>query len=352
MVGVPFDDAAYFAERDRSKDVVSLNTQTGTEPDDIYNPYEEASLLALGIDLNSIRTTPPRTSAGAPIPTTGISGLSARVDAYLSEEHESKLDKTKSPVESGGQSVTHTVREPAKVRLVGRIVGPGSQSAWQEIRAIQSSMRLVTAYTSLGAYRNMLIVGAQAFIDDKSGYNLPFELELEELIVYTGGGSGAEDETEDRGKSSTKTVIGPVTAQNPEGIYIIGTSDEARAARVRGGGLAIDRDVGLVSGGERFYGNKTFEAFTQDQYDQLWEDRLNDPSLDFSTPFSNVQVSPGTLGEYRHADWVDWRTDPNGGYVAVLKEEAEKRLNDELNGDIEEREISGIRSGFDVRARP
>ena len=53
---------------------------------------------------------------------------------------------------------------------------------------MQASMRARDRlHQSPGAYRNMMIIGAQAFIDDKSGYNLPFELELEELIVYTGG---------------------------------------------------------------------------------------------------------------------------------------------------------------------
>ena len=179
--------------------------------DPVDDPLNAISTVATEANITNLVTNPPRTSGGDPIPITGIAGLSSRVDAFLSEEHESKLDTTKSPVESGGQSVTHAVREPSKVRLTGRIVGPRSLSAWQEIKAMQSAMRLLTVHTSLGAYQNMMIVGARSFIDDKSGHNLPFELEMEELIVYRGGGGGAaEDATEDRGQVNAPELLASI----------------------------------------------------------------------------------------------------------------------------------------------
>ena len=132
----PFEDATYYTGRDR--EVVSLNPQP-VEFDETrlsaqerlrqsYNPLEEASLLSLGVDV----TKPPHNAPGhgcrCPYPRPLASPACVR--AWMPtcpRSTRAKLDSTKAPVESGAQSVTHTVRQPSKVRLVGRIVGPRSR---------------------------------------------------------------------------------------------------------------------------------------------------------------------------------------------------------------------------------
>ena len=336
--GIPFDDADFFLgrdARDAGQAVVSLNTPRESV---VADPLEEASLLALGVGVSTIQATPPRTARGSIIPVTGISGLSAPVDAYLSEEHTSKLDMTKSPVESGGQSVTHAVRQPSKVRLTGRIIGPNSAAAWQEIKAMQSTMRLVTVYTSLGAYRNMLIAGAQSFIDSKSGYNLPFEIDLEELIIArrrAGGGGADDDETEDRGTVTATTVLGPdgpVVQAAREGTFL-----------GRGGRGAVDRDVGLGSPRHGFYIDPvtgapshykdtaaadaefgvghTFTPVTSEFYDDFESNRANyDP--DVSTTIQTTHPEEFDIYRLRgeRANQYEYRwSNATGGYFLVEK---------------------------------
>ena len=240
--------------------------------------------------VNTATSTDDEAVIDVPIPITGIGGLRAPVDAYLSEEHDSSLELSKKTVESGSQAVTHAVRKPSIVKITGRILGPQALAAWHEIRAKQSRQELITVYTSLGTYTNMLIAGARSFIDDKTGYNLPFELDMEELIVVVGGGR-------DQGVVSGSEVIGPLLT-DPE-------NDPKKWPFID----ELDPSQGTATPGAK---TRTYRLITWDEYVRTRDRLVGDKPEEFFEELRELGIppNPATIDAYRHLE-----TDTQGFYL-------------------------------------
>ena len=136
-----------------------------------------------------------------------IDPLMGRVDGYLTEEHERNVTKTSYPVESGASLTDHAVREPDKLKLEGWVsdllpsseagqgapVSERSVVAWDEIGRLMTAREPLTAVTSLGVSRDMLITKASAPVDRTTGRSLQFTLELEEIQFRSLAGITGEE---------------------------------------------------------------------------------------------------------------------------------------------------------------
>lgn len=132
-------------------------------------------------------------------PTAFIAGLSRHVDSYPDAMHELRATKTEYPLESGAVVSDHLVVRPARLVLTGfvsdlLIASPATaadrnahtrgRTAWDAVRALAAAGELIPeVITSIGAYRDMAVVGANAEVSARTGGALRFRLELEEMQV-------------------------------------------------------------------------------------------------------------------------------------------------------------------------
>ena len=156
---------------------------------------------------------------------TVVVGFEEDTAFYSSESHTISVKKSTYPAESGIEVTDHAVREPAKLSLKGIISTASVRSAeelfanalggrtgrqhdldlprdaWITLTGLADRRELLTVYTMLGAYKNMMITQLSTELDASTGQSLPFTIELEEyLYVDLFGGdatiAGASDFTE------------------------------------------------------------------------------------------------------------------------------------------------------------
>jgi hypothetical protein len=117
-------------------------------------------------------------------------------DAFITEEHTSELVMTKHPVQNGAPISDHAYMLP--VRLILEVVvsdavdnfyryqflsgDSKSTSAFQILKALQSSLRPLQVCTKFGIYKNMLITREVTQADNKSINSLTCIVYLEQII--------------------------------------------------------------------------------------------------------------------------------------------------------------------------
>lgn len=128
---------------------------------------------------------------------TDINLITGVADIYYDESHNMPVTKTKYPIEDGSSRTDNFVVEPEQLVLKGLVSdmqqsesglvsidqSQRSKEAWGRIRALKNSGNLVTVVTLLGVYKNMLVVNADASVNDKSGKALFFIISLEETLI-------------------------------------------------------------------------------------------------------------------------------------------------------------------------
>lgn len=126
-----------------------------------------------------------------------IDAIAGVVDIYYSENHSVNVTKTKYPVEEGPSRTDNFVVEPEQLVLkglvsdlqdfAGGIVSVANSSrgkeAWGRIKALKNSGERVEVVTMLGMYENMLVVGADATVNENTGRALSFVITLEETLI-------------------------------------------------------------------------------------------------------------------------------------------------------------------------
>ena len=166
---------------------------------------------------------------------TVVVGFEEDTAFYSSESHTISVKKSTYPAESGIEVTDHAVREPAKLSLKGIISTSSVRSAeeffanalggrigrqhdldlprdaWISLTGLADRRELLTVYTMLGAYKNMMITQLSAELDASTGQSLPFTIELEEYLyvdVFGGDASlaGASDFTETSIKGEVPVV--------------------------------------------------------------------------------------------------------------------------------------------------
>lgn len=128
---------------------------------------------------------------------TEIGAIAGIVDIYFAESHGITVTKTKYPIEDGSSRTDNFVVEPEQLVLkglvsdlqdfLGGIVNVVNQArgkeAWGRIKAMKNAGELVTVVTTLGMYENMLVINADATVDETTGKSLSFVITLEETLI-------------------------------------------------------------------------------------------------------------------------------------------------------------------------
>lgn len=124
---------------------------------------------------------------------TSIPLLEGRVDGYPVEEHQLSLGTTENPVESGSVLTDNAVKRRERLRLEGWVSdilpAPGNElspnrqpDVWSEIVQIFENKTLLTVYTGLRVYNNMVISRAVAPVNRNTGRALRFTIDLAEML--------------------------------------------------------------------------------------------------------------------------------------------------------------------------
>ncbi|EYR81380.1 phage baseplate protein [Shinella sp. DD12] len=129
------------------------------------------------------------------------------VDCVISEKHESDIEITEIPIESGARITDHAFVLPKRVVL--DIANDNAAAAYNAFVAFQSTRVPFQLVTGLSLYRNMLIKRLTADRDKDSARILRCTVELQEIIIvstgYTTDTSGRTS-GEPGGKDSTRST--------------------------------------------------------------------------------------------------------------------------------------------------
>lgn len=118
-------------------------------------------------------------------------------DAIFSAQHNTSLNITSHPVQSGADISDHAYEEPKKLTFdIGMsdvmqsfIVGQYSDnrsrsvSAFKKLRELQNQRLPVTVVTKLGTYKNMMIENISTIDDNKTTFGLRATVILREIFV-------------------------------------------------------------------------------------------------------------------------------------------------------------------------
>lgn len=145
------------------------------------------------------------------------------IHAYLREQHELRTTTTQYPVESGAEVTEHAVRRPVKLRLEGWVASrrqvPAPQDfglptievdhavpvrSWEKIAKALDEHTVMKVVTLLGVYPNMTIRKATAQVDRRTGQNLPFVVELEEVQLSPSVSGIGEDSPDPDGAAADR----------------------------------------------------------------------------------------------------------------------------------------------------
>ena len=241
------------------------------------------------------------------------------VDAYLTEEHSMSMDTTDHPVESGSSIVDNAVKRPDEFRCLAvlsdglpspeaTIKNPNRRVSelWDILRRFIENRERLIIITRPYTYRNMLLIRANAPIDDKVSRGLRVNLEFREIITveteigrFTEANIGgvATDRTGEF-DSGTKTLLpaDPLILQNP-GLSIPQFSDRigeglqlSEIKRISAETGISQEDLSLLDKVKKYYG------LTKDKINDTVPDRLkyridNALGLSRSTQEFNIAVS-------------------------------------------------------------
>lgn len=131
---------------------------------------------------------------------TSIVGLKG-IDLYPSEDHTSTVTKTTLPLEDGSNITDHAVIDPDKITLAGVVSNVSNlisdipfvfggvsivnntkaRDGWSSLVALKEARQPLTVVTSLTVYSSMLITSLKASVNLKTGTNLYFTCDLEEV---------------------------------------------------------------------------------------------------------------------------------------------------------------------------
>lgn len=134
-----------------------------------------------------------------------------KIDLIHSEQHRLKYQSTNFPIEDGSNISDNVIKEPEEITLRGVTSNINvldgifnnfstlsrPHDAWQQIKNIADSKQIVTVFTILNTYEDMIITSAQVpEISRTTGQNLIFELTLEQApTVQTAIGNITADKT-------------------------------------------------------------------------------------------------------------------------------------------------------------
>lgn len=130
-----------------------------------------------------------------------------RIDATISESHDSSSDVTGYPVESGGNVVDH-IREKPQVITMACIISDApldkdlaalrakelglasgtttiSRNAYDVLAAMKAKHELIEVETSLGIRKNMVFAGFVVQVDGATGEALAFTATLQQVDIVT-----------------------------------------------------------------------------------------------------------------------------------------------------------------------
>lgn len=126
------------------------------------------------------------------------------IDCVVSEKHESTLNITEIPIESGSVITDHAVVMPKKVSLD---IGSGSAVAsFSALVALQESRAPFTLVTGLNVYRNMLIKSINPTRDAQFGHVLRANVDLQEIILVGTAQAAGTSGGQPGGAGSTKAA--------------------------------------------------------------------------------------------------------------------------------------------------
>ena len=155
------------------------------------------------------------------------------------EKHDSTIEITEIPIESGAKVTDHAFRNPNKVML--EVASHGAVPTFAALKTLQESREPFTLVTGLFVYRNMLIKSLSPVRDSAFSSIFRGKIELQEAIIvgtsYVAG-QGAEGAGQPGGANSTRAAP-PAKAR---------AGDPATARRVtstvaRGGNRAVAAPV-------------------------------------------------------------------------------------------------------------
>lgn len=128
-------------------------------------------------------------------------------DAVLSEDHESDVEITSNPIETGSEVNDHAYIKPKKVTL--EVADNNAAIAYNALVAFQETRVPFYMVTGLRIYRNMLISSVRAQRDKDTSKILRATVTLREVIIVNTGAATAtssENTTEPGGAKSRKSV--------------------------------------------------------------------------------------------------------------------------------------------------
>ena len=162
---------------------------------------------------------------------TEIMELDVSVDGYTREQHTQEMEVSRYPVEEGALITDHAVRRPAKLKLQGwvtqqtRLAVTGSVAesdlalssarpslAWRSFLNLFDGQTLLHVGTLLRSYERMLPTKLEASLDQSTGVNLPFRVEMQEVLspVSAAGRSVVNAATGPAAQRPTPTERGQV----------------------------------------------------------------------------------------------------------------------------------------------
>lgn len=159
-------------------------------------------------------------------------------DAVFEEQHESGLDVTDNPVETGVVVSDHAVKRPERVTIKAGVSdtplrqlasdpymsgSSRSREAYRLLQELQSRREPFDVQTNLKLYQNMLCTNIRTVQEKGSSSALVFEAELRELrivttqsVIYPPRRSGATQQQAGKMKQKGEQQGKPVTAAGPQ----------------------------------------------------------------------------------------------------------------------------------------
>lgn len=166
-----------------------------------------------------------------------------QVDVSLSEQHQSEVEITEHPVETGTNIVDHARLKPSTLTIEGVIsndpmpeptavdvVQPGGPSGfvshsssqaeragqgYKDLLALKDETRLVTVVTSLVTYSNMMLRSLSVPRDPRTGQALRFSATFVEVrLVSTKTVNIKAEGKKDKGKKATPTAAPELVEKN------------------------------------------------------------------------------------------------------------------------------------------
>ena len=119
-------------------------------------------------------------------------------DAVLSEDHESDVEITSNPIETGSEVNDHAYIKPKKVTL--EVADSNAALVYNALIAFQETRVPFYMVTGLRIYRNMLISSIKAKRDKDTSRILRATISLREVIIVSTGAAPATSSSGEQGE--------------------------------------------------------------------------------------------------------------------------------------------------------